>query len=453
MNLVLVIPLMLVTPNAAMIAAQTTHARSAQAAPIDTLQPLAASTAPPWNPPAPIPPRRGWEQAVLFPGRIVSLPLFLLGRAADNALNYGEQSGWIPTGPVIEPRTGSTRITPGTPHLGGRAGVGASIDVRQRLFSGAQKTELGVMVASTLRNYNGEFVTLRGNPLMLQYGSTWRPQEHFYGIGPNVSDDRMTDYSTRREYVRLEAAREAGPDLTSPARTRVATWVETRFDAIGTGRESGVPTFQAEFPVVAAPLLEHPVEHLIYGVSVSNDARAGVPHWSHGTRILVSAERHDTPIDGIALGTGSGGAQFNRYLLEGETGVSFGRAPRTLRFLGRVVDQQVNSGTDRMLLSDLSTLGGTNGLAGYHQGRFQDLDLMLLKTSYVFPISRRFELDLHSEWGSVYGDVWRDAQLGTLHNSYGVSLRGAYVSGPIAAIGFDFSREGVRATYSLGRVE
>src|SRR2546426_717785 len=85
--------------------------------------------------------------------------------------------------------------------------------------------------------------------------------------------------------------------------------------------------------------------------------------------------------------------------------------------------------------------------------RFNDLDLMLLKTSYVFPIARRLEMDLHSEWGSVYGDVWHDAKPNTLHNSYGFSLRGRYVTGPIAAIGLDFSREGMRATYALGRID
>jgi hypothetical protein len=78
---------------------------------------------------------------------------------------------------------------------------------------------------------------------------------------------------------------------------------------------------------------------------------------------------------------------------------------------------------------------------------------MLLKASYIFPVSRRLELDLHSEWGSVYGDVWRDANLGGLHDSFGIALRGCYVTGPIASIGVDVSRENIRLAYTLGGVQ
>src|SRR5437667_5590781 len=40
----------------------------------------------PWNPPAAMPRRRGWERALLLPGRIVTLPLSGLGIATDRGL-------------------------------------------------------------------------------------------------------------------------------------------------------------------------------------------------------------------------------------------------------------------------------------------------------------------------------------------------------------------------------
>ncbi len=62
-------------------------------------------------------------------------------------------------------------------------------------------------------------------------------------------------------------------------------------------------------------------------------------------------------------------------------------------------------------------------------------------------------MDLHSEWGAVYPDLWRDAKLNTLHNSFGFSLRVRDKHGPRASIGFDFSREAIRLRFALGGVE
>jgi hypothetical protein len=126
---------------------------------------------------------------------------------------------------------------------------------------------------------------------------------------------------------------------------------------------------------------------------------------------------------------------------------------RTVRFQARVIDQQVNSHPERFLTSDLSMLGGRQGLAGFDQDRFEDLDLAAFRTSYIFPIARRLELDLHSDWGGVYRDVWKDATFGSVHSSFGIAMRGVYALGPIASIGLDFSREGMRVNYTVGGVE
>jgi hypothetical protein len=212
-----------------------------------------------------------------------------------------------------------------------------------------------------------------------------------------------TNYASSAQFVRLEATTEKPPDANFNARTAVAGWVETRYQVLRTGREPNVPSWELEFPELASRVLDRDVEHLVYGVSILNDSRAGEPHWGHGTRLMGSFERHDAPLPGLALHVGTpAGAQFNRYTLEGETGTSFGRNPRTLRLLARVVDQSIGSGADQMLITDLSTLGGTTGLAGFHQGRFYDTDLVHVKASYIFPVSRRLEMDVHSEWGSVY---------------------------------------------------
>jgi hypothetical protein len=118
--------------------------------------------------------------------------------------------------------------------------------------------------------------------------------------------------------------------------------------------------------------------------------------------------------------------------------------------MARVVDQRPDAGSPPLLPSEMAVLGDRAGLAGFDRGRFRDLDLALMRVSYIIPLSRRFEIDTHSEWGSVYHDVWTDAGFRNLEHSYGVALRGRYELGIVGSIGTDFSREGFRVNYSLG---
>jgi hypothetical protein len=414
---------------------------------------LEATTAPPWNPPTPVERRRAWEQAMLLPGRIVSLPISALGLVTERGLRYGEEKGWIAISQNSVNPAGNARIQPQLHRLGGRAGIGAGLQLRQPVMSGQMKTVLSARYAATFRNYNGTLLAVTGRPLALQYGFDWRPEEHFYGIGNEAERGALSNYARQSEFLRLNVFdpwRTGDPKLRG---TRGGLWIETRNQVMRTGRESGVPSFEEPFPGLGDVMLDRRVEHLIYGGTLSIDHRAGVSHWGHGGRLLLSAERHDAPIEALALRVSSPeGAQFNRYRIEGETGFTFMHT-RSLRVLARVVDQQVNSHRERFLTSDLSMLGGRQGLLGFDQDRFQDLDLAYLRTSYVFPIARRLELDLHSEWGGVYSDVWKDPTLNSVQSSFGIAMRGVYVLGPVAAIGLDFSREGMRFNYTVGGIE
>jgi len=110
----------------------------------------------------------------------------------------------------------------------------------------------------------------------------------------------------------------------------------------------------------------------------------------------------------------------------------------------RVADLQVSSNRDRLLISDLSMLGGHAGLGGYSPGRFHDLDLLLMRLAYVFPLERHFELDLHSEWAPSIRTSGATRSSPRCNNSFGFSLRARDDRGPRASIGFDFSPEAYR---------
>ena len=62
-------------------------------------------------------------------------------------------------------------------------------------------------------------------------------------------------------------------------------------------------------------------------------------------------------------------------------------------------------------------------------------------------------MDLHAERGAVYGDVWRQISWSGLSASYGLALRIRQPSHPVAAVGFDWSREQTRLRFTLGGLE
>jgi hypothetical protein len=234
----------------------------------------------------------------------------------------------------------------------------------------------------------------------------------------------------------------------------VQVWGGPRSRVTRTGRDDTRPSYEALFPELARATLDQHVEHLNYGVGFTRDFRQGRPHWNHGGFVRLLAERFDDPIQALALHSAQAqGATFDRYTIEAETALSFLRDPRTLRLYARVIDDHIEDHPERFLFSDLTRLGGREGLLGYAPGRFRDLDGLVTHAAYIFPLTRLFEFDLHSEWGAVYPDVWRDAAWRTLKSSYGFTLRLRTDQRMIGAIGLDASREGVRVRYALGDIE
>jgi len=68
----------------------------------------------------------------------------------------------------------------------------------------------------------------------------------------------------------------------------------------------------------------------------------------------------------------------------------------------------------------------------------------------LFPVGKHLEMDVHTELGSVYRDLWRDAKWSNLRNSYGFALRPRSDTAVLGAIGIDWSVERVRVLWSLG---
>jgi hypothetical protein len=408
---------------------------------------IAATTEAPWNPPRPQGDSTPWEYAVRLPGRILSLPLVAVGYASERTLLHAEANSVVPKLGVVFAALPLLGFTLQGAAIGDRAGLGAVIGV-----SPPKMPYLRAQLGGSVRGYSRFGMALAKGPLALTYNNDWRPQERFYGLGLDTDNDHFASYAEKVETATFSLGfpvqKAGGP----PARMHAETWVSTRSAVVTDGRESGTPVVSDIFPGVSSEL-GVPRDNLVYGLSFAADRRGGGPHWSRGWRVLASAERFDQAQESVSLHDAStAAAQFTRYIAELEAGFSFMRDPRTLRLFLRGMDQDVTSGEEHFVVTDLGKLGGYGRLGGFTNGRFRDLDQAMGRLSYIFPLAQHFELDLHYEAGGVYHDL-DAATFPSLATSWGIALRPRTKVAPVGLFGVDFSRDGVNVHWALGGVE
>jgi hypothetical protein len=404
----------------------------------------------PWNPPEKVHAAETWETVLRTPGRLLSLPLVAVGGLTRPALLMVQETDLIPRVMyVLQFRQRGLVLTPAS--LGDRTGLGATVGFALPM----PNPHIHAGFSASARKYNSTGVGVSGGPFKLDYAYGWRPQELFFGFGLNSSLDQRSTFASQSEFVQFAATFPQPRRDRKPASAHLSGWVGPRSLVVrqGRSREEEIPSFEQPFPDLA-PMLDHRVEHLTYGGRAELDRRAGGPHWSHGHRVAFQVDRFDRPIEALALHSGRAeGAEFTRMRLEAEIARSFSRDPRTLRLSFAAVDQRLSKGSRPMGLPDFVTLGGSAGLGGFEAGRFHDLDLLELELMYIFPLLKFLEFDLHAEAGGVYSDIEHDARLDSLKGSYGFAFRPRLPTGPLGAIGLDWSAERARFRFSLGGVE
>lgn len=429
---------------------------------------LSASTAPPWSPPAPVSSARGWESALRFPGRIVSLPFVAIGSLAERYLIRQEHHESGEREHDFAARAAALGITVLPASLGAHSGLGGGI----AWVPPGLGRRLSFESTVTSRQYNRQRVRAAIGGLNAAYISEWRPRDVFFGTGLAAPRSGESAYGEHTRTVKLLAAwgwqsfdtvavqpsdalmfrdrvRVRGPKH----RTWVSAWAGPRARSVTRGRDPDRPSFELVHPAEAAGSLYRSVEHFTYGAGLSHDARRGRPHWSNGWRASVEADRYDKSIQALALHDAHTDARsFTRMTYRAEAGSSFGRDPRTFRLALTAVDQTLDASNGTFLVGDLQSLGGSAGIAGYQSGRFRDHDLIHARLSYIYPLVKNLEVDLHTETGGVYPGL-SSARLSALKSSFGTALRIRSTTRMLGAIGCDWSSEQARIWLAVGGVE
>lgn len=445
-------------------------ASPAPAAPADTSHyagsDLGASTAPPWVPPSAVSAAEPWEWILRLPGRLVSLPFVVLGKATEGSLRYIEDESIAYKGLAVfaAQRQHGFAIIPAA--LGDRTGTG--LEARWALPGLGRR--LFAEISASTRQYNRERVALFIGPLRAVYLSEWRSRDPYFGAGMQTLHEDASAYAVRGQAARVILSLPSAGDrrmsmkvlegrVLSPAADRddpkqatFSAWAGPRYLRMTDGRDTRFPSIETVHPEAQSQLNLN-IEHFVFGVRLMREARYGRPHWTHGWRASVEAERYDRAIEALALKDAHTDAQpFTRLTYHLQTGASFGRDPRTIRLYLTAVDQVLDDAGGTFLIPDFRSLGGANGLWGFEAGRFRDLDAMLGRLSYIYPLGKNLEMDLHMEEGAVMAR-FADAREVRFRPSFGASLR---IRGDFAMLGMvaiEASSEQTRFRFSIGGVE
>ena len=429
---------------------------------------LQASTGPPWNPSTPVHAARPWEGALRLPGRILSLPIVVVGSLAERSMTCIEQTDAIGRTLAWSKELEESGVTVLPASLGDHTGIGGELVWapfrldRRLLFE----------TNATLNQYNRERVSAVIGPLGVVFTSEWRPRELYFGPGLSAPLSGASSYGEHTQSAKFIVAwgwQGVDSAKVQPAeplmfrdrvrvrgpmhRTWVTAWAGPRERLVTRGRDPYNPSFEIAHPVEAAGSLDRGVEHFVYGAGLSHDARWGRPHWSRGWRASVEAERYDRSLRALAFNDAHGDAcSFTRLIYRTDAAASFGRDPRTLRLALTAVDQRLDVAGGTFLPGDLQSLGGSAGLAGFESGRFRDHDLALARLTYIFPLVKNLEADVHAESGGVYAGL-SQARIETLKSTFGAALRFRTVSAMFGALGCDWSVERARLWFALGGIE
>ena len=411
----------------------------------DSSSDLAPTAAVPWNPPRAVPTHETWEQVLNAPLTLVSLPIKALGALGEAGLLRVQEEHHIPRvqyGLTVAARTGITVAVGG---IEDGSGLGGAARYAPPQAHGWLRGAL----AGTFRHYHRGLVEVGPRWLAASYIHDWRPEETFYGIGADAPETDASDFALQAERIGLRLALRNG----NRTRRELEAWVGERRSVLRPGKASDRPSVEQVFPVTAGAL-DVPLVNQIAGARIAVDTRAGRPHWSHGWRLEAQAEQFESVDgDGLVFEGDGDSPGFRRYTLSGQVGWSFMRDPRTFRLIARVVDMEPLDATRPPLLNDLSRLGGGAGLGAFEPGRFHDLDLIVVKFAYIFPVVEYGEIEVATDIGAVSGDVWNEPRFDQLERTYSVILRPRSHRAPLGAIGVSWGREGARIRLSLGGVE
>ncbi len=293
------------------------------------------------------------------------------------------------------------------------AGFAGGILARHKIFG--DHGSLRGLGAVSIRSYYfvaGQLVfpRLAGDHLELGVGGRYRyyPQQDFYGLGPNSTEDERSDYLFE------------STDYSGWATVRPTSWfqVGTRIWSlqnlrIGTGTDSRFPSTEEVFTPVEAPGINEQPDYLQSDGFIAIDYRDQPGNPRKGGLYRTTWSHYDD-------------RDFNRYSFNRFEAVLQQYIPifdrkRVFAFRGSIITTDPVGGQAVPFYFQPS-LGGARFLRGYPDFRFRDLNAVTLTGEYRWEAFAGLDMALFYETGEV-GPTRRQLDFKNFKHDYGIGFR------------------------------
>lgn len=335
---------------------------------------------------------------ILLPSKLIRAPLAVLKGGLRHTLNFVEEERLADKLDYYLRWLEEEGVYPKVFDLGDGSGVGAALEVRR---SPGGPLCLGLAAGVTHKLYQG-YQAQAALPLMggraeltTRAGYLYRPEEEFFGLGPDTTEATQSNYLLEDGY--LEAMARAGGAGGPGGPRRLQVGAAVRFDAYkaSPGKDGGQPSVEEVFTRAEVPGLLGSVDLLSAGVAVVHDSRDWLELPTRGGRRRLAA----------ALFRDTSGTHFNfwRASLELEQLLPFSTARHA--FLVRAYGEMNEplSDSDEVPFFLLAKLGGSRWLRGFHELRFYDQHALTWSLEYRYRIWGRADAFLYVDQGEVFG--------------------------------------------------
>lgn len=262
------------------------------------------------------------------------------------------------------------------------------------------------------------------------------PQEDFFGVGPDSSEDDRTNF--RMERVQLEGV----------MGVRLSQWAILALRAgyidvnTGRGTDSRFPSVEELFNDEEAPGLDQQPDYVHISPSIVIDYRdqPGNPH-SGGMYGFRFTRFDDQELEAF---------NFNRYTIDLRQYFSLGSVQRVLA-LWFLTSMDVADSGSRVPFYAMETLGGSETLRGFREFRFRDENRLYLSAEYRWEAAPAWEFALFYDAGKVFSDR-SDFNLEDLEDNWGFGTRFKFHTGVFMRFDIARSNEGTRFYWKFSGV-
>ena len=301
------------------------------------------------------------------------------------------------------------------------------------LFQGV--VDVGIVTKASFKRYlHGELHVdlprLWNEHLFLETTTRFRnyPEENFFGIGPDSSKERRTDF--RLEDVGFRADFGFRPSR----RTRAGISGGFLSANTGPGRDKDFPSIEAIFLEDQVPSLTRQSDYLHAGAFIGYDSRDNPLYPRSGG----SYQFRWTYLDDRSFGRFS----FRRFDIDLRHffPVLEGRGTVALRGLTTLTGASPGQRAPFFLLP---TVGGSDSLRGFHQYRFRDNNALLFNVEYRHEVIPVLDLVAFGDAGKVFPETGQLA-LSQIEGSAGLGGRLKLRGRVLLGLDVGWSREGLR---------